>query len=129
MVEIAEVAVMGNDGKYYPDINERYAQTISGYAYQADINAAPVTLHTIVAGQKVLPTKIDIVEVGAAGGILEIKEAGTVRWRKYIAASVQTEINIPPITLSTAGAVTLTATAGLTVDVSISGILWTEKTI
>lgn len=128
MVEVAEIAVMGNNGIYHPEVNEN-AAPISAYAYQADINAAPVTLHTIVAGQKVVAKKIDLVEIGGAGGILELQENGVTKWRKYVAASVQTPIILPPITLSTAGAVTLTATAGLTVDVSISGILWTEKTI
>ena len=129
MTQAVIAAVMDELGVYRPEISEDEDTRVSAYVFNTDINGAALTLTAITAGQKVVVTNIEVNEIGAAGGILEIQEAGTAIWRKYIAASVHTSIRPPPLVMTTVGNVTITATAALTVDISIQGIKWTERSI
>jgi len=122
-------AMQDENGIWRPEVNVDEDTRVSAYVFNTDINGAALTLTAIAAGEKCVVQKIEVVEIGAAGGILELQENGTAIWRKYIAASVHTSIVLPPLPMTAVGNVTITATAALTVDICIQGLLWTERTI
>ena len=127
MTQAVIAAVMDELGVYRPEINEDEDTRVSAYAFGTDINAGALTLTAIAAGQKVVVTNIEITP--AAAGILQIQEAGTAIWRKYVPITVHASIRPPPLVMTTVGNVTITATAALTCDISIQGIKWTERSI
>lgn len=129
MVDVQIEAKMDVAGVFRPIPNENETASVGVHVFNVDVNAVPMVIAALTAGQRVIVTKIKLLEKAAGSSIILLQENGVTVWRRLVGANEDVEIDVPPILLSTVGNVTLTAVAGLTLDASVEALRWTERTV